>query len=298
MSARRDVASHNQYSRPATNRLGSQISSIGSVEQSLAFPFSLDYVRLASNHQRVRKGRSRLKWSEQIAASDDTHATDPRPPAYFMPFHRRARECDPGQMYEVLRLLTRPWVLTVLRAGVVGVDHVPAHGPVIITSNHGSYLDNFILGAFVRRRLHFMAKSQMFQFPSQWVYSHAGAFPVRRGLQDNEAMATGMAILARGGALAIYAAGRRSAHPTDVMPKPGVGHLALESGAPVIPIAIHGSSRIRYWKSGEIPKVTLVRGRPVQWDNSNKPDHEKEMAVASAIYREIERLYDIVGQNA
>jgi 1-acyl-sn-glycerol-3-phosphate acyltransferase len=232
-----------------------------------------------------------VKLSEQVAGSDRTHAPDPRPAAYFTPFHERARTRKPGLTYEMLRGLMLPWVKIVLRGRAVGPECVPLHGPVIVAANHGSYLDHFILSAFVQRRLQFMAKSQMFQRPGQWVYSHAGVFPVRRGLGDQEARKTALMILARGGAVAIYGEGTRSAQTTSARPKSGVGQLALESGAPVVPIAIHGSHRIRYWKRGEFPQVTVVRGCTLRYKRTPSPSRDEQVKVAYAIYQEIARLH-------
>lgn len=232
-----------------------------------------------------------MKWSEQLAGSDQTHALDPRPAAYFTPFHERARTSEPGLTYEVLRTLMLPWVKIVLRGRPVGPDCVPLHGPVIVAANHGSYLDHFILSAFVRRRLQFMAKSQMFQPPGQWVYSHAGVFPVRRGLGDQEAKLTALMILERGGAVAIYGEGARSAQTPIARPKPGVGQLALESGAPVVPIAIHGSNQIRYWKRGVFPRVTVIRGDTLYCERTDNPTRDDQMKAADAIYREVARLH-------
>ena len=96
----------------------------------------------------------------------------------------------------------------------------------------------------------------------QWIYSHGGVFPVRRGARDEEAFVTAEAILARGGAITMYCEGGRSRTGSLAeQAKRGIGRLALETGAPVVPIAIHGSSRIRNWKRLRLPEVTVQYGR-------------------------------------
>ena len=134
---------------------------------------------------------------------------------------------------------------------------MPATGPVILAPNHFSFMDHFFAGAFIRRRVRFMAKSQLFVPPMQFIYSHGGVFPVRRGYQDEEAFVTANGILQRGGAIVMYCEGGRSrTGELSEQPKRGIGRLALESGAPVVPVAIHGSSKVRNWKRLQFPKVS------------------------------------------
>ena len=89
----------------------------------------------------------------------------------------------------------------------------------------------------------------------QYIYTPGGVFPVRRGARDEETFITAETILARGGAITMYCEGGRSrtGHIAE-QAKPGIGRLALETGAPIVPIAIHGSSRIRNWKRLQLPR--------------------------------------------
>ncbi len=95
----------------------------------------------------------------------------------------------------------------------------------------------------------------------RYIYSPGGVFPVRRGARDEETFITAETILARGGAITMYCEGGRSrTGQMAAQAKRGIGRLALETGAPVVPIAIHGSSRIRNWKRLRFPKVTVQYG--------------------------------------
>ena len=97
----------------------------------------------------------------------------------------------------------------------------------------------------------------------QWVYTHGGVFPVRRGYRDEEAFVTADGILARGGAIVMYCEGGRSrTGELSAEPRRGIGRLALESGAPVVPVAIHGSSHVRNWRRGQFPKVGCASATP------------------------------------
>ena len=176
---------------------------------------------------------------------------DPRPESYFDALprarpHARARLGLRGRADRDV-----PHRLDVLPRPRPGAEKVPSTGPVILAPNHFSFMDHFFVGAFIRRRVRFVAKSQLFKPPMQWIYSHGGVFPVRRGYQDEEAFITAEAILERGGAIVMYCEGGRSrTGEISALPRRGIGRLALESGAPVVPVAIHGSSHVRNWRRG------------------------------------------------
>jgi 1-acyl-sn-glycerol-3-phosphate acyltransferase len=74
--------------------------------------------------------------------------------------------------------------------------------------------------------------------------------------------------------------------------RPGIGRLALQSGAPVVPVAIHGSSRVRNWKRLQFPKVTILYGDPIRWEPIEAPTRDQQQAVANAIFAEISALYE------
>ena len=156
---------------------------------------------------------------------------DPRPKEYFDRFHERSRTREPDWVYEVVRVLTSLYAWTFFRARGIAAENVPT-GPVIIAPNHFSFMDHFFVGAFIRRRVRFMAKSQLFARPMQFVYTHGGVFPVRRGYRDEEAFITANSILERGGLIVMYCEGGRSrTGKLSEQPKRGIGRLALESGA-------------------------------------------------------------------
>jgi 1-acyl-sn-glycerol-3-phosphate acyltransferase len=137
-----------------------------------------------------------------------------------------------------------------------------------------------------------MAKSQLFTPPMEWIYSPGGVFPVRRGARDEEVFITARAILARGGAITMYCEGGRSrTGKLSEKAKPGIGRLALETGAPVVPIAIHGSSKVRNWKRLQFPKVTIQYGEPLRWEAVENATREQQQAVADQVLVEIRRLY-------
>ena len=218
---------------------------------------------------------------------------DPRPKEYFDRFHERARTREPDWAYELTRLLTSIYAYTFFRTRSISSGKVPGSGAVILAPNHFSFMDHFLMGAFIRRKVRFMAKSQLFKPPMQFIYTHGGVFPVRRGAHDAETFITANAILARGGAIAMYCEGGRSRTGNLAEhAKTGIGRLALETGAPVVPIAIYGSSKIRNWKRLQFPKVIVSYGEPIRWERVEDPTRSQQQAVADEILEEIRGLYE------
>jgi 1-acyl-sn-glycerol-3-phosphate acyltransferase len=217
---------------------------------------------------------------------------DPRPAAEFTRFHERSRTRDPDWVYGAVRTITTLYGALALRARAVGADRIPATGPLILAPNHFSFMDHFFVAMFTRRRVRFMAKSQLFTPPAQFIYRHGGVFPVRRGHHDEEAFITANTVLGRGGSIVMYCEGGRSrTGKLSDKPKRGIGRLALETGAPIVPIAIYGSQKARNWKRLQFPKVTVQYGEPMAFDRVEHPTREQEQAVADEVFAGIRHLY-------
>jgi len=218
--------------------------------------------------------------------------TDPRPKEYFDRFHERVRQHEPNGVYEAVRVVTSLYAYTLLRARPIGAENAPGAGAVILAPNHFSFMDHFLMGCYLRRKVHFMAKSQLFKGPMELILAPGGTFPVRRGARDEETFITAETILRRGGAITMYCEGGRSrSGKLSETAKPGIGRLALETGAPVVPIAIHGSQRVRNWRRLQFPKVTVQYGEPMAWEIVEHPTREQQQAVADEVLVEIRRLY-------
>jgi 1-acyl-sn-glycerol-3-phosphate acyltransferase len=228
----------------------------------------------------------------ELAGMREQVYSDLRPKEYFDRFHARARTREPDWVYELVRVITSLYAYSLLRARAISTEKVPGRGAVILAPNHFSFMDHFLMGAYIRRKVRFMAKSQLFKRPMQFIYTHGGVFPVRRGARDEEAFITADAILERGGAITMYCEGGRSrTGKVAEQAKRGIGRLALETGAPVVPIAIHGSSRIRNWKRLQFPTVTIQYGDAIRWERIENPTREQQQAVADQILVEIRQLY-------
>ncbi|HVA20338.1 MAG TPA: lysophospholipid acyltransferase family protein [Solirubrobacteraceae bacterium] len=228
-----------------------------------------------------------------LASMREQVYADPRPKEHFDRFHERSRTREPDWAYELTRVITSLYAYTFLRVRSISSEKVPGAGAVILAPNHFSFMDHFLMGCYIRRKVRFMAKSQLFKpGPMQFIYTHGGVFPVRRGARDEETFITAETILARGGAITMYCEGGRSrTGKVAEQAKRGIGRLALETGAPVVPIAIHGSSRIRNWKRLQFPKVTVQYGDALRWEQIEHPTPEQQQAVADEILLEIRKLY-------
>jgi 1-acyl-sn-glycerol-3-phosphate acyltransferase len=216
---------------------------------------------------------------------------DPRPAEHFTHFHDRVRRGKPDWIYELARIVLTPYVVLFYRTRCIDSLNVPTHGPAIIAPNHFSFLDHFFVAVYLRRKVQFMAKSQLFRRPLQFIFTHGGVFPVLRGRHDEEAFKTAHAVLNRGGLVVMYCEGGRSRSEQLGEPKPGVGRLALESGVPVIPTAIAGSARARNWKRFQFPKVTIQYGEPVSFERMERPSREEAQAASEVVFHRIKLMY-------
>jgi 1-acyl-sn-glycerol-3-phosphate acyltransferase len=177
-----------------------------------------------------------------------------------------------------------------------GRKNIPKKGPVILASNHRSFLDPFVIGCCLRRPVYFVAKKELFEKPWQgWILNRLGAFPVKRGESDEESMATARGVLERGGALVIFPEGTRHRHGPLGRPKRGVGRLALETGAPVVPIAIMGSDRARRgWKIRPV-WVRARCGRPLRFPLVENPSPRLAEEVTARLWPCVELQWNWLG---
>jgi 1-acyl-sn-glycerol-3-phosphate acyltransferase len=160
--------------------------------------------------------------------------------------HRHARERGVSNaLYEVLRSVLVPILRLWFRPRITGAEHVPARGAAIIAANHKSFLDAFFLAIATRRQVRYMAKTELIKGLLGWLFVRLGAFPVRRGEADAEAMQTALLILEQGGLVVVFPEGTRVEHPHALgSPHHGAGRLALATGAPIIPVAIAGTQHL------------------------------------------------------
>jgi 1-acyl-sn-glycerol-3-phosphate acyltransferase len=217
---------------------------------------------------------------------------DDRPAEHFTRFHERARRRGGDWVYDLVRLLLTPYVVLFFRARCIDSDNVPAEGPAIVAPNHFSFLDHFFVAVYLRRKVQFMAKSQLFKRPMQFIYTHGGVFPVLRGRRDEEAFVTARTVLGKGGLIVMYAEAGRSRSGELGKPRHGVGRLALETGVPVVPTAIAGSEKARDWRRLQFPNVTVQYGKPIRFERVEQPTKDQAQAASEVIFEEVRSMHD------
>ncbi len=176
---------------------------------------------------------------------------------------RREGEAWKG-LYAVARVVVRALVPLIAKLHTEGLENIPQEGPVILASDHISWFDIPLISLRVPRITHYMAKIELFGIPVLGgLLRLLGAFPVRRGEGDREALRTSQRVLQEGELLVIFPEGHRSGGHL-IEGKSGTALIALRAGAPVIPVAVFGTERIL--KGPRIgpfaPRVTVRYGKP------------------------------------
>ncbi len=188
-------------------------------------------------------------------------------------------------LYWTLRAILVPFFLLYFRMQRIGAEHLPRRGPLLLASNHRSFLDPFLIGTLVRRPVYYMAKRELFEKRWQaWLLNGLGAFPVDRGAGDTDAMDTARAILQRGDCVVLFPEGTRVRPGPLKAPRRGVGRLALQTGAPVAPIAVIGTDQVRRGWRIRPRRVRLRVGAPLLFGTVEGSSPIRAAAVTERIW--------------
>lgn len=194
--------------------------------------------------------------------------------------------------YETMRVFARIVIPLLIKLRVAGLHNVPKEGPVILVSNHLNWTDIPLIGLRVMRRTHFMAKAELFQkAPLKWLVIGLGAFPVRRGEADRQAIKQAEEVLKAGQVLVIFPEGTRSKTHAMKEGLPGAALIALRSGAPVVPVGIYGSERFKLWHVWPFrTRVTLTYGQPFTLSRDGRKGHGDLQSQLDMMMRRIAEL--------
>jgi 1-acyl-sn-glycerol-3-phosphate acyltransferase len=202
-------------------------------------------------------------------------------------------------VYWLVRGVLQVFFHLYFRLSRIGREHIPNEGPVIVAANHRSFLDPFVIGTMARRPMYYVAKKELFRNRLQsWILSALGAFPIDRGSGDKDAMATARELLERGECVLIFPEGTRVRPGPLGRPKRGVGRLALETGAPVVPVAVFGTEKIRRGWRIRPHKVRIRAGRALRFPQVDKPSPQLAGAVTDRIWPCVELQWEWLGGAA
>ncbi|HEV2980805.1 MAG TPA: lysophospholipid acyltransferase family protein [Solirubrobacteraceae bacterium] len=202
-------------------------------------------------------------------------------------------------IYWPVRAILVPAFCVYFRLQRIGREHLPRRGPLLLASNHRSFLDPFVIGMLVRRPVYYMAKRELFERRWQaWILSALGAFPVDRGAGDADAIATARAILQRGDCVVVFPEGTRVRSGPLGAPRRGVGRLALETGAPVAPVAVIGTEDVRRGWRVRPRKVRVRAGRPLRFPLPENASRGLAAAVTERIWACVSLQWEWLGGEA
>jgi glycerol-3-phosphate dehydrogenase (NAD(P)+) len=210
---------------------------------------------------------------------------------------RRARGRGVNPLaYWLVRATLQPFFHVYFRLTRIGREHIPADGPVILASNHRSFLDPFVIAVMARRPIYFVAKKELFiNRPIAWLLGALGAFPIDRGASDQGAMDTAKTVLDRGDVVLMFPEGTRIRPGALGTARRGVGRLALESGAPVVPVAVIGTEAVRRGWRIRPHHVRIRAGRPLTFPLVEEPSPSLAGAATERIWPCVQLQWEWLG---
>jgi 1-acyl-sn-glycerol-3-phosphate acyltransferase len=199
-------------------------------------------------------------------------------------------------LYWVARIILVPFFRVYFRLEGIGSEHLPRSGPLLLASNHRSFLDPFVIGAIARRPVYYVAKRELFKSgPQAWFLNALGAFPIDRGAGDQDAMATAREILERGDCVVIFPEGTRVRPGPLGAPHSGVGRLALETGARVVPLAVIGTEDVRSGWRIRPRRVRIRCGPALRFPTVQAPSRALGAAVTARVWACVSLQWEWLG---
>lgn len=173
------------------------------------------------------------------------------------------------RLYALTRVILTPTMKILYGLRVEGAANWPRRGPAIFAVNHASNLDPLFAAVAYPGEIRWMSKAELWKVPViNWLITRHGAFPVKRGESDRDAVRRARELLKEGYVIGMFPEGTRQRGGRLGEPQPGVGMLAMEPGVPVIPVRIRGNEKAVRSSFPRRPRVTVTVGPPVGLDLS------------------------------
>ena len=191
---------------------------------------------------------------------------------------QRQYRLDTSLLLPVVRVIARPVIKCLFSVDIKGLENIPEEGPAVLLSNHTSFMDSLILGAFPRRNIWFMAKNSEYRGRLlTWALRHARSFPVRRYTIDTQAVRNAVRVINQGHILGIYPEGERTWDNSLLPFRYGTIRLVLALGKPVIPVGISGAYELmpRWTSSIRRSPVRIRIGPPLLFDHIPVPQQTR-----------------------
>lgn len=193
-------------------------------------------------------------------------------------------------IYKFITIILYIYYTFIRRAKIVGRENIPNEGPVLIFANHPSIQDIFIIAAYVKRKVHYMAKGELFRNPILAALLKAlGAFPISRGKGDVGSIKNVYRLLEEGKIVGIFPEGTRTLKKNPKMNKGGAAMLALHSKAPILPVAVE-------WNKTLFSRPRLVFGDTyimLPEEEDKRIPKEKFVLLTRSI---MDDIYGLIGQ--
>lgn len=199
-------------------------------------------------------------------------------------------------------IVVGPLLLGIFRPWTRGLENIPAEGPVILASNHLSFVDSIFLPLIVDRRVVFLAKSEYFTgkglkgWLTRVFFEASGQLPIDRsgGKASEASLNTGLRVLSEGKVLGIYPEGTRSPDGVLYRGRTGIARMVLEAGVPVVPVAMIGTAEVMPIgsKLPKIRRIGMVLGEPLDFSRFNGLESDRFIlrSVTDEIVYELMRL--------
>jgi 1-acyl-sn-glycerol-3-phosphate acyltransferase len=210
---------------------------------------------------------------------------------------RRARRWE-RVLYRVVWLFLAGFCRVFWRLRVDGADNIPTDRPFVLAPVHRSNIDFAVVAVITRRRMRYIAKDSLWKIaPLGRIWSALGAFPVRRGTADREALRTSVEVIEEGEPLVLFPEGTRQVGPVVEEVFDGAAFVAGRAGVPIIPVGIGGSERAmpKGAKMLKPVRITVVVGQPIDpppAGERGRPSRKAVQETTAQVKAEVQRLFD------